>query len=808
MFSVFIPFVHFASAIVLLVMWRSDRKNRYLMWWGAAFLIVPGAVVFGRLAYLPPYDKSWFFIGGFAAAVAALVFTLLKGSLEFNAQQQHSFSPHLSAGLAFFFFLVVYALGSISMVHLYTTVAVGAAWVIMGVTIWSKGFWHRITALIFIVRAVATTLLAVLLIKAPSLHGLLQEHGNLYLSLTIVLSVLFLLLICFIRSQQELNEHLAVLSIAHEVTSKLQNNDSLRELGYRIIPPFITDHGWQDGLMSIVESDNTLRVVASWGHNLPENRQQYDPVIPVNGSISGYAVRARDVYIGGDVSKLDIDLPRTTGFYGYVPKTVAAIPLVSSGKIYGVIVLTTPLHRQVNAQERSLFATISNAVGLSIANASYVDELAQQATHDTLTGLGNRAAYHEHVARLGSAPLMVMLLDLNRFKEVNDTFGHLVGDQLLKQMAERLQRVLPEHSAAVFRLSGDEFSVVINLAQEKLPGAAGYPQQLAKVFDARFEIQDLSLKVTASIGVVEATTEELDSHEMLRCADVAMYQAKKSNGLIAVYNKDADNEVRARVQLLSSVEPALEQHQFEMYYQPQIDLRTGLCRGAESLIRWRHPQQGLLGAALFMPFIEATEQIQPITYEVLNLTLKELSQWQALGWRLPVSINLSARNLFDHQLPDYIHQQVQSYAIAPELIHFEITESALMTDPEMSRANLLRLAEQGFTIALDDFGTGYSSLAYLSKFPIDVLKIDQSFIGNIVNKRKNQAIVKATIDMSHDLNKCVIAEGIENQADADFVSGLGCDIGQGFHYAEPMSGRHFLAWLSRQGELSAAVKGE
>ncbi|WP_317930117.1 putative bifunctional diguanylate cyclase/phosphodiesterase [Halioxenophilus sp. WMMB6] len=802
MFSLFIPFIHLVSAAVLFAMWQADPKRRYLLWWGIAFVFMTISIALGRSALDPDFYASWPMMLLFASAITGLTYTLLKGSVHFRFDSGYQRVPLWGSAASVLLFLLTYSVGSVAYLHIYSAVAVSLAMCFMAWAVWAKNVWHRLAASVFVVRAVVSIGLAVVALALPSMRELSHAYGHLFLALTIVVSVLLLLLICFLRSQSDLNDHLAILTLSHGITTRLQNVTSVKELGSRTIPPFITEHGWTDGLMLQLASDHHyLKVVGLHGTIVRAENFLLDMELPLQGTLSGRAVSSRKVLIYQGAED-DLEAATRIGqVLGYTPQTIVAIPLIANNEACGSVLLVSNRQREISEQEMVLFEMISHSVGMSIANAQSLEELARQAKFDSLTGLGNRLAYHEYIARLGETQVLVMLLDMNRFKEVNDTFGHPVGDRLLKQLAQRITQALPASVAAVFRLSGDEFVVVVN--QHNSSHSSGYYiDKLGSVFEARFEIDDLSLKATAAIGLVEALTSELDSHELLRCADIAMYQAKKTNATIAIYSKEADNEVRARVQLMASLSDALESNQFEMHYQPVVDLASGCCCAAESLVRWHHPSRGLLSAGHFVPFIEATDQIKPLTYRVIDLTLRDLRSWLDKGLDLKVSINLSARNLFDKKLPDYIQAKVREYKVPPTSIQFEITESALMTDPEISQAALAKLTLRGFTIALDDFGTGYSSLAYLAKIPFGLLKIDQSFVRDITHNPKHQAIVKATIEMSHNLQKPVVAEGIEQEAELEYLQSLGCDLAQGYLYGKPMPSSAFQAWLIGQNPAS------
>lgn len=796
-----VPTVHLAAAAALLIMWQADPKRRYLLWWGISFALIPLSIMIGRASIEPAFFASRINMATFALLIASMVYTLIKGSQFFQTAYTQSLIPIVASILVFCLFFPVYAQGKYRLIHLYAAVALCVAWFYMAYSVWSKNLWQRFVGVLFFFRGAFTVTLVLISLYFPALQALSNQFGHSLLAITIVLSAMLLLVICAIRSHEELNNHISILNLSHGITTQLQGLNGIQEVAERIIPPLIAMHGWDEGiLLEYDDIKGDVRLVSARGAD-SLNKRVIESLAQAraNGETSPL-LQSQKVVVFQKLNKVAEARIRCQAFFGYTPGTFVSIPLIVGESTQGLVFLSSHRARVISPEERALFETISHSVGMSIANAKHLEEMAWQAKHDSLTGLGNRSAYHEHVACLGVTPILVMLLDMNRFKEVNDTFGHNVGDQLLVLLGQRLQLALAKADARVFRLSGDEFAVVVKAKADD--DKLGYAERINCVFDERFDVKDLSLKASGSIGVVESTTNELDSHELLRCADVAMYQAKKSNMSVAIYNRDADNQVRNRVQLLAEVESAMEANQFEMHYQPVVDFTTGQCVAAEALIRWQHPEKGLLSASQFMPYVETTEQIKPLTYQIIDNTFGDLHHWLSQGFCIKVSINLSARNLFDRELPKFIRQRAKRYQIPAELVQFEITESALMTDPDISQAVLAQLVLSGFSIALDDFGTGYSSLAYLAKFPIEVLKIDRCFVRDIANSTKNQAIVRATIEMSHSLEQKVVAEGIEHDAEAEFFKSLNCDFGQGYRFAKPMTKTSLIAWIKSQPGLS------
>jgi diguanylate cyclase (GGDEF)-like protein/PAS domain S-box-containing protein len=435
------------------------------------------------------------------------------------------------------------------------------------------------------------------------------------------------------------------------------------------------------------------------------------------------------------------------------------------------------------------------------------DALAHQAMHDSLSGLPNRALLHDRLlqaaqaAELDREPAALLLMDLDRFKEVNDTLGHAAGDRLLVEVAERLTSTL-RPGDTVARLGGDEFAVV-------LPGAGAHGAALAARRIRRAVERPLSLSehgldvdVRVSIGIAMFPDHGREPDQLLQRADVAMYLAKRAGGGQALYSPEQDRHSPSQLALVSELGRAINAGRLELFYQPMLSLTTGEFVGVEGLVRWPHPQRGMIAPDRFVPLAEQSGLIRRLTGWVLETALGQSRQWQGSGHNLSIAINLSMRDLQDAQLGEAIVRLLDRYAVDPTHLHLEITESVLMADPKRVIDVLRRLRETGVEVAIDDFGTGYSSLAYLAELPVDALKIDRSFMRGLVADQRRAAIVKATIEMAHALGLRVIAEGIEDAATWQAVAALGCDSAQGYFIAPPMPARKLNLWLG--GGLRAA----
>ena len=421
------------------------------------------------------------------------------------------------------------------------------------------------------------------------------------------------------------------------------------------------------------------------------------------------------------------------------------------------------------------------------------------ATHDSLTGLGNRVLLHRWIAdgiteadRTGR-PIGLLVIELNRFKEVNDTLGHHCGDLLLQAVAERL-RSAARATDGVARLGGDEFAVVLR----EVPSAARAAEVAARVLAALrqpLSLDGVPVDVDASIGVATYPLDSATSDELLQHADVAMYQAKRGGTGVAGYDAAADHNTTDRLTRQSELRRGIERGELVLHYQPKINLRTGRAVGVEALVRWQHPDRGLLLPDAFIALAEESDLIERLTTEVLTLALREAGTWLQAGSQLGVAINVPARCLLDAELPAQVATALARYRVPPELLTIEITESALITDPDRATAVLEELRSFGVKLSIDDFGTGYSSLAYLKVMPLDELKIDRSFVGTMCTDPRNETIVRSVIDMARNLHLRVVAEGVEDEMTLAALTGLGCDVVQGYHLSRPVPADRLGAWL-------------
>jgi diguanylate cyclase (GGDEF)-like protein len=431
--------------------------------------------------------------------------------------------------------------------------------------------------------------------------------------------------------------------------------------------------------------------------------------------------------------------------------------------------------------------------GLEAAN----QQLRHLATHDALTGLPNRVLLDDRLqqaiahAERDARSFAVLVCDLDRFKLINDSLGHRAGDELLQEVARRLLTVV-RTADTVARFGGDEF-VVIGTSVSDADGAAGLAARVTDVLQAPVRIAAIDIHASPSIGIALYPDDGVSMQALLAHADAAMYSAKQhGRGNFRRYAPGMDAGTQERVQLESDLHAAVTNNQFELYYQPKVDTRTGEVRSAEALIRWAHPTRGIISPAEFIPLAEECGLIGAIGGWVVREACRQTRAWQLDGVpTLRVSVNLSASQFRDSGLVDGIRRALDDAGLQARYLEVELTESAVMSDPEKSIAILEQLSAMGVLVSVDDFGTGYSSMSYLRRFPIDKLKIDRVFIDEIVSRPEDASIVRAIVSLAHSLRLKVVAEGVETPAQLDFLKTAGCDEYQGYHFSRPLPAANF-----------------
>jgi diguanylate cyclase len=445
-------------------------------------------------------------------------------------------------------------------------------------------------------------------------------------------------------------------------------------------------------------------------------------------------------------------------------------------------------------------------VGYQRRTERQADENQHQALHDGLTGLPNRTLLHDrtaqtiHQADRELVPAGLLLLDLDRFKEVNDTLGHHYGDQLLVQVGQRLQAALRQVDT-VARLGGDEFAVLLPRV-ETGEGAVAVARKLQAALQEPFLLEGLSLEVEASIGLAIYPEHGNDPDELLQHADIAMYVAKETHAGFVLFDPRQDQHSPRRLALLGELRRAIDQQQLLLHYQPKVDAHTGQVLGVEALVRWQHPTHGLIPPGEFIPLAERTGLITPLTHYVLDAALRQCNAWRQAGHELAVAVNVSARRLLDLEFPDEVAGLLARWEVPARLLVVEITESTIMADPTHAIQILGRLNARGVEVSIDDFGTGYSSMAYLKSLPVHELKVDRSFVSKMTSNPSDAVIVRSTVDLGRNLGLRVVAEGVEDSVTLQELDALGCDVVQGYYISRPVPADDLISWLEQQQQAA------
>jgi diguanylate cyclase (GGDEF)-like protein len=424
-----------------------------------------------------------------------------------------------------------------------------------------------------------------------------------------------------------------------------------------------------------------------------------------------------------------------------------------------------------------------------------------EARHDALTGVANRALLAERLSQAiqdgeqRGATVSLLLIDLDRFKEVNDTLGHHCGDLLLRQVATRLSSAVRENDT-VARLGGDEFAVLLPYSGS-ISVAAQVAEHLHDVLGTPVQVDDLSLEVDASIGVAAYPVDATDPDELFRHADIAMYAAKRSGLGVAVYEPSLHEHSTVQLTVVSELRRAIERDELVLHYQPKALAHNGTICGVEALARWQHPQRGLLEPSLFIPAAEDGALIEPLTRHVLDGALAQCRAWLLSGQEIPVSVNVGARCLHHPRFPDQVEALLTKHELPPRMLTLEITERAIISDPNRAKDALHRLKELGVRLSIDDFGTGYFSIAALRTMRVHEMKLDRSFVTDMCSDSANGAIVRALLDLARTFDLQVVAEGVEDHQTWSALAALGCDVVQGYYLSKPLPATDFLAWLHK-----------
>jgi diguanylate cyclase (GGDEF)-like protein len=480
-----------------------------------------------------------------------------------------------------------------------------------------------------------------------------------------------------------------------------------------------------------------------------------------------------------------------------------AVPLSGGAGIVGALLVADRLGdvRTFEADDVLLLETVANHAGVALRNGELIGRLRYDALHDALTGLPNRTHLQQSMAAAltdvaaGRAPgAAVMILDLDEFKDVNDTLGHDQGDALLVEVGARLTTAVGS-AGTVARLGGDEFAVLLPVtADEDVVLRVG--RRILRALEQPVALEGLEVEIGASVGIALAPAHATDPAALLKCADLAMYDGKSSTRGLRLYEPDLHANSPRRLTLVSELRGALQNGDIQVHVQPQARLGSSRVVGVEALVRWQHPELGWVPPDEFVPVAERSGLIGLLTTRVLDASLAACARWRAAGRDLGIAVNLSTRSLQDPDLVDEVARLLQRHDVPADRLTLEVTEGSVMADPARAVTLLHQLRDLGVRLSVDDFGTGYSSLSYLQRLPVQEVKIDRSFIADLHTENENVAIVRAIIDLGRHLGLDVVAEGVEDQATWDLLASMNCDLVQGWHLARPMPTGELLTWLA------------
>lgn len=547
--------------------------------------------------------------------------------------------------------------------------------------------------------------------------------------------------------------------------------------------------------------------------------------LPVEVGICGWVLRHHKPWWRGALDDLDA---QERNQWEQTAGSVILVPLLGRDGILGGI---TGINKQgpgeFDQRDFDLLSLFAGQVSVAIENAMYVDELSaahrraeayrdkleklnnrltrtnaelqRLAVHDPLTGLPNRTLILDRLeqamreARRHDQQMALIMIDLDHFKEVNDTLGHGVGDSLLIGVGEHLGQALREPDT-LGRLGGDEFAVVLPETDREAAGIV--VEKLQAILREPVHLDNNSFSIDASMGVALYPEHGDDASSLMRCADIAMYVAKRNRNDFAFYDPVDDHNRPDRLALLQDLRIAIQEYAMAVAFQPKLDLRSNCVTGVEALARWAHPQRGLVPPYDFIPILEHTGLIKLFTLQILDKAVAFCKACQDKGYRLSVAINLSAINLHDPALPQQIGRILDRHRLDKRLVTLEITESAIMHEPERCLDTLKALNAMGLYLSVDDFGTGYSSLSYLKRLPVNELKIDRSFVSEMIEDSDDAMIVRSTIDLAHNLGLATVAEGVETEQVLQRLREMGCDQAQGYLISRPLSPDDLLSYLA------------
>lgn len=593
-----------------------------------------------------------------------------------------------------------------------------------------------------------------------------------------------------LKSNFELEKRHESLALVNRLTDKLRHTLDVEMIAQEAVEALIQlNHPPMVAVYLLDKKGSTLELKAQ--HGFDEATLRIGRTLPVEGSLSGLALSEREILVCEDVKaddRIESEMKLRLLHAGF--ESLLSIPMVFELQNLGTINLIYGDRHGITQDDLESFSTIGRTVALALVNARHVARLEHLAFHDDLTGLPNREGLHRWFSDFAASrsfdpgSIGLVVIDIDRFKEVNDALGHTIGDQVLTQIGPIIKSSFADRFLSVFRLAGDKFAIFLRDLKESSE-SEDLTSHLLTVLAEPFSVSGMALVIEASAGIAIYPEDGSECSELLRCADVAVNHAKHISKRIVRYSPLLDQHTPERLALVSELGSAVRDNQLRLHFQPKVTLSDGRPVGFEALVRWEHPRLGLLSPDDFIPLAEVGEMIHPLTYWVVENALSQLKIWQQRDPNLTMAINLSARNLLDRSCATRLLKIMADAQIDPRTVEFELTETALVIDPDAAATAVSEISDSGAHVVIDDFGTGYSSMAFLKRCPIHALKIDRSFVGDMLSDVQSKAIVRATVQLADDLGLAVIAEGIEDAGTVEALSEIGCHVGQGFYFFRP-----------------------
>ncbi|MDH5433979.1 MAG: EAL domain-containing protein [Gammaproteobacteria bacterium] len=605
-----------------------------------------------------------------------------------------------------------------------------------------------------------------------------------------------------LRSQGRLAKRNSQLALINSLISKLHTGHNINYIAKEIVNLLSTIQSNAIIYFSEANQENkTVKIIADNNQSeIIKNARRHFSYEKENSPTS-IVMRSQQIevfHFFDDSSRMDpnvLEFIKTDGI-----KSAVVIPLNYQNRKFGAISIGYRHISEFTDDEMEFYRTIGSSVSLAIENTRQYQYMEDLAIQDILTGLPNRNALNvDNMRGLNQNKgkvIGLILVDLDRFKEINDTLNHSIGDKLLKLVGPRISQIVSSYEATVYRIGGDEFCVLI---REEESESIFY--ELAKVIEQvimePYIVDGFKLEIGCSVGVATTTERFHRAKEILRQAELAMYHAKEKGGGVVVYRSELDQNTNERFAIMAQMADAIRNNELLLVYQPKLDLKTNTIESCEALIRWPHKLFGTLQPMRFIPLVELTQLIHPLTAWVLKNVMEQIAAWKEQGRKIKVAVNLSTKNLSDKTFVNLVDDLMEIYKIGAEEIEFEVTETSLMNNIKDVTEKISKFRKRGIRCALDDYGTGYSSLSYIKNLDLDVLKIDRSFISTFMKEKKAKVIAKSTIEMAHNLDMEVVAEGVEDKETMEELAALGCDMIQGYFISEPLPADKFIEFIDQ-----------